>query len=140
MFDDVDALLERLSDVASEGKRRTGHLRPRPSPSATADDRKRPGEPRVDVVLYVSAASEKPQRALCAVREVLKDYDAGQVKFSTCDRLVRPQDAEADAVIFTPTLVTPGPGPRTAIIGNLEDKDILRDLLDANGVDRRWDD
>lgn len=47
----------------------------------------------------------------------------------------------ADSVIFTPTLVTQGLGPRTAIIGNLEDQEILLDLLEANGVDRRrWDD
>jgi hypothetical protein len=139
MFD-IDAVLERLSDVAGERRRRTGPLRPGPSPRAAADDRKTPVEPRVDLILYVSAASEKSLRALRAVKEVLRDYQAEQVRFSTCDLSVHPQDGENDSVLFTPTLVTQGPGPKTAIIGNLEDKDILRDLLDANGVDRRWND
>jgi hypothetical protein len=63
------------------------------------------------------------------------------VKFSTCDLSERPQDGEVDAVLFTPTLVKQGPGPRTSIIGNLQQEDILKELLDTSGVDRRrWDD
>jgi hypothetical protein len=141
MFDgDVDAVLGYLADLAGEGRRRTAPLHGRSSPRASADDRKTPAAPRIDLILYMSAESEKSRRALRAVREVLKDYDPDQVRFSTCDLSVTPQDAEADSVVFTPTLVTQGSGPRTSIIGNLEDRDILRDLLDASGVDRRWDD
>jgi hypothetical protein len=139
MFD-IDAVLERLSEGTGERRRRAGPSRPGPSPRATADDRKTPVQPRVDLILYVSAASEKSQRALRAVKEVLRDYQAEQVRFSTCDLSIHPQEGENDSVLFTPTLVTQGPGPKTAIIGNLEDKDILRDLLDAKGVDRRWND
>ena len=92
-------------------------------------------------MLYTSAASAKSQKALRAVREVLAQYVASQVKFSTCDLSTSPQDAEADSVVFTPTLVKQGPGPRTSIIGNLDQEEILKDLLDASGVDRRrWDD
>jgi hypothetical protein len=36
--------------------------------------------------------------------------------------------------------VKQGPGPRTSIIGNIEQHEALTDLLDASGVDRRWDD
>lgn len=141
MFDgDIDAVLDYLAHLAGEGRRQTASSLGRRSRPASADDRKTPAAPRVDLILYVSAASEKSRRALRAVREVLKDYNTEQVRLSTCDLSVTPQDAEADSVLFTPTLVTQGPGPRTAIIGNLEDRDILRDLLEANGVDRRRDD
>lgn len=142
MFDgDVDSLLEYLADLTGESRRRTAPAGGRLPRRATATDRRQPpAQPRIDLILYMSAESEKSRRALRAVRDVLKDYDARQVKFSTCDLSVRPQDGEADSVLFTPTLVTQGQGPRTAIIGNLEDRDVLRDLLDANGVDRRWDD
>jgi hypothetical protein len=93
--------------------------------------------PRIDLVLYTSAASERSQRAVRAVRHVLDEYDSAQVRFQTCDLSVRPEDGDADAVVFTPTLVKQGPGPRTSIIGNLDQKEILRELLDASGVDRR---
>jgi hypothetical protein len=67
-------------------------------------------------------------------------YNSAQVKFSTCDLSQSPQEGEVDSVVFTPTLVKQGPGPRTSIIGNLDQEDILKDLLDASGVDRRrWD-
>jgi two-component system response regulator GlrR len=42
-------------------------------------------------------------------------------------------------VVFTPTLVKRGPGPRTWVIGNLDQTEVLIDLLDVNGVDRRRD-
>jgi len=139
---DVDDLIERWSGVAGEGRRRTapGPRRPAPHPRTKAPDQKRPVEPKVDLILYTSPESDKSQRALRAVREVLKDYAPDQVHFTTCDLSVQPQAGDADSVVFTPTLVTQGTGPRTAIVGNLEDKDVLRDLLDANGVERRWDD
>lgn len=106
---------------------------------ASARDRDTPVAPKVDLVLYTSPESEKSQRAMRAIQNVLKRYDERQVRFSTCDLSQRPQDGEADSVVFTPTLVNKGPGPKTAIIGNLEREEVLCDLLDASGVDRRWD-
>lgn len=139
---DVDTVIEQWSDLEAEGPRRVASFRGRPlrRPPATASDRKPADPPKVELVLYMSPASEKSQRALRVVREVLRDYDPAHVRLSTCDLSVQPQAGEVDSVVFTPTLVTQGTGPRTSIIGNLEDKDVLRDVLDANGVARRWDD
>jgi circadian clock protein KaiB len=103
-------------------------------------DRPRGGKARVDLVLYTSAASDKSQRAIRAIQAVLERYVASQISFSTCDLSSDPQEGDIDSVVFTPTLVKRGPGPRTSIIGNLEREDVLCDLLDASGVDRRWDD
>ena len=142
-LDDIDAFLSRMLELTGETRRRlrvpTGHHVPRRHKADDAADAP-PPPPKIDLVLYTSAASEKSQKALRAVREVLDQYESSQVKFSTCDLSTRPQDAEADSVIFTPTLVKQGPGPRTSIIGNLNQEEVLKDLLDASGVDRRrWD-
>ena len=142
---DFPFLLDDDDDLwtAGETPRRVGGSRHHSTPlrRATARDRDTPPqEPKVELVLYTSAESEKSQRAIRAVQNVLKRFDERQVRFSTCDLSQRPQDGEADSVVFTPTLVNKGPGPKTAIIGNLEREEVLCDLLDASGVDRRWDD
>lgn len=137
--DDLDAFIERM-ELAGETRRLRRPAARQPAPRHKSDDAT-DSLPRIDLVLYTSAASEKSHKALRAVQEVLSEYVAGQVKFSTCDLSENPQEGEADSVIFTPTLVKQGPGPRTSIIGNLEQQEILKDLLDASGVDRRrWDD
>ena len=141
--ENVDAMFERMLILAGETRRRMGGVPPKPPVlrRGRANDGRHDTPPRIDLVLYTSAASEKSQRATRAVQEVLKRYDASQVKFALCDLSVAPQEGETDAVVFTPTLVKQGPGPRTSIIGNLESEEILCDLLDASGVDRlRWDD
>lgn len=115
---------------------------PRPPPSVDVpqnrDTRTSAPAAKIDLVLYTSAASAKSQKAVRMVRQVLELYEPSQVRFSTCDLAARPADGETDAVVFTPTLVKQGPGPRLSIIGNLEHAEILCELLDASGVDRRW--
>jgi hypothetical protein len=140
-LDDIDAFLGRMQELTGETRRRMRVPGARISPPrGSASDRPEP-PPKIEIVLYMSAASEKSQKALRAIQTVLENYVAGQVKFSTCDLSKTPQDAEQDSVVFTPTLVKQGPGPRTSIIGNLDQEYILKDLLDASGVDRRrWDD
>ena len=61
------------------------------------------------------------------------------IAFTICDVANDPQGAEEDSIVFTPTLVKRGPGPRTWLIGNLDQPDLLIDLLDVSGVDRRRD-
>ena len=98
----------------------------------------RPGRAaRIELVLYTSAASEKCQKALRTIREVLDQYETSQVKFIICDLSGRPSLGDADSVVFTPTLVKRGPGPRTWIVGNIDQPDLLVDLLEVSGVDRR---
>jgi hypothetical protein len=137
---DLDAFLDYVSELAGETRRRTASRSRRlPVPSAARDSHKR-REPKVELVLYTSRESEKSQRAIRAVEEVLTHYDRSQVRLTMCDLSARPEEGEADSVVFTPTLVKQGPGPKTAIIGNLDGGEVLRDLLDSSGVDRRWDD
>jgi len=136
---DIDGFLDRISMDASPVSRRIGGPAARSRRRSTARDDS-VVEPRIDLILYTSAVSVKSQRAVRAVQDVLRGYETSQIKFATCDLSQRPLDGDVHAVVFTPTLVKQGPGPRTSIIGNLENSDVLRDLLDASGVDRRWDD
>ena len=56
-------------------------------------------------------------------------YDATQVRLTI----------RRDSVAVAPALVTRGPGAATWILGNLEQDDLLIDLFDGNGVDRKRD-
>jgi circadian clock protein KaiB len=140
-LDDIDAFLDRMRELVGETRRRTRVPGGRLTPARGNANDGPAAPPKIEMVLYMSAASEKSQKALRAINTVLENYVAAQVKFSTCDLSKSPENGEQDSVVFTPTLVKQGPGPRTSIIGNLDQEDILKDLLDASGVDRRrWDD
>ena len=139
--DDIEAFLDHVQELTGDIRRHlhapVRHAVPRRHKSNEGP----PVAPKIEIVLYTSAESEKSQKALRVIRGVLDMYNSAQVKFSTCDLSQSPQDGEVDSVVFTPTLVKQGPGPRTSIIGNLDQEEILKDLLDASGVDRRrWDD
>lgn len=104
----------------------------------SANDHARPSRrPKVELVLYTSSKSEKSLRAIRALRTVLERYDAGDYHLTIHDLATSPSKGDEDGVVFTPTLVKRGPGPRTWIVGNLDEPDVLVDLLDVNGVARR---
>ncbi len=89
---------------------------------------------RLELVLYTSA-SETCQRALRTLARVLDKFDASQVSVTVRDLANAPASGDEDAVVFTPTLVKRGPGPRTWMVGNLDQDDVLIDLFKASGVD-----
>jgi circadian clock protein KaiB len=139
----VDPLLDQPGTIVTH--RRNGQdtrrrSRP-PSPHrGESHDNARPGKAtKIELVLYTSASSEKCLKALRTIREVLDQYEMSQVKFSVCDLSGRPSLGDADSVVFTPTLVKRGPGPRTWIVGNLDQAELLLDLLDVSGVERKRD-
>jgi len=89
---------------------------------------------RLELVLYTSE-SETCQRALRTLERVLDKFNASQVSITVMDLANAPASGDEDAVVFTPTLVKRGPGPRTWIMGNLDQDDVLIDLFEASGVD-----
>jgi CheY-like chemotaxis protein len=139
---DLDPFLAGVGEIVAQAKRKRAAraLRGGNGHSALAADK--PGtkpRARIDLVLYTSPASDKCQKAIRAIRQVLDRYNVSQVKFTICDVAKDPEVAEEDSIVFTPTLVKRGPGPRTWLIGNLDQPDLLVDLLDVSGVDRRRD-
>jgi len=139
---DVDPFLTGVGEIVAQAKRKrpARALRGGNGHSGLAADK--PGtkpRARIDLVLYTSPASDKCQKAIRAIHQVLDRYNVSQVKFTICDVAKDPEVAEQDSIVFTPTLVKRGPGPRTWLIGNLDQPDLLIDLLDVSGVDRRRD-
>jgi len=139
---DLDPFLDRMADIVATTKRRR-HLsdgsRAIPPRWLAHDGHRRSKPVRLELVLYVSAASEKCQRALRTVHRVLDRYNSSQVSFTVRDLSHKPASGDEDAVVFTPTLVKRGPGTRTWIVGNLDQDDLLIDLFDVSGVDRKRD-
>jgi CheY-like chemotaxis protein len=138
---ELDPFLDHMAHIVVMAKRRRARSDPRAAGDGHADfTHPRPSRRRkVELVLYTSAASEKCQRAIRSIQQVLDRYERDQVSFTICDLSGDPEAGDADAVIFTPTLVKRGPGPRTWIVGNLDQPELVVDLLEVNGVERRRD-
>lgn len=137
---DLDAFLDRVGQiVAITRKRRANGTSSARSTTGSATDRIGSGRSRavVELVLYTSSASEKCQRALALVQGVLREFDQDRVRLTVRDLSTDPEAGDADAVVFTPTLVKRSPGARTYIVGNLDEASIVADLLTVNGVKRR---
>jgi hypothetical protein len=92
---------------------------------------------RIDLVLYVSPESLPCARALRVMRSVLDGYDRRRVHFEVCDVAAHPAEAAVDHIIFTPSLVRRLPQPRTWVIGDLAQPQVVAELLRASGVTRR---
>jgi CheY-like chemotaxis protein len=142
---DLDPFLDRMADIVAASRRRQEARRHSPSPAPArnvARDSHRPPSRtsvRLELVLYTSAASEKCQRAMRTVQRVMERFNAAQVRLTVKDLSTVPAAGEEDAVVFTPTLVKRGPGPRTWIVGNLDQDDLLIDLFEVSGVERKRD-
>lgn len=138
---ELDPFLDRMADIVAHTQRRrraTGRgAMPLMRGSANDASRSAAKKPKIELVLYTSAASEKSLRAIRTVRNILDQYDAADFNFTICDLAVMPAKADEDGVVFTPTLVKRSPGPRTWIVGNLDAPDLLVDLLEVSGVGRR---
>jgi CheY-like chemotaxis protein len=137
---DLDPFLDHMAHMVAMAKRRRARHNGRAAgDGAGAHHRRRSPGCKVELVLYTSAASEKCQRAIRSIQQVLERYEREQVSFTICDLSGDPEAGETDAVIFTPTLVKRGPGPRTWIVGNLDQPELVVDLLEVSGVERRRD-
>jgi len=138
---DLDPFLDRMGAIIAQTKRRRSVPRVVAGRhSGTARDNGRPApDYRIDLILYTSPASEKCQKAIRTVRAVLDRYNASQVRYRICDLSNPASCGDEDPVLFTPTLVKRGPGPRTWIVGNLDQSELLMDLLEVSGVERLRD-
>jgi CheY-like chemotaxis protein len=93
---------------------------------------------RAELILYVSASSPASLRALRNMQELLTRYVAGQVRFVVVDLAKEsPASVDEDRIAFTPTLVQRKPEPRTWILGDLHNIQVVEDLLSYAGVDKK---
>jgi hypothetical protein len=87
-------------------------------------------EPRrpVELVLYVSPASPASARAQRNIQELMNRLDRSKVELDICDVSENIERAEADRILFTPTLVVRRP-MLTWIVGDLtQGEEVLKFL------------
>ena len=80
-----------------------------------------------------SALSIKARRNL---ESVLTGFDRRMVRLEVRDVTVDPLRAEADRIVFTPTLLLRGLSPSTSwVVGDLADEDVVINLLRLGGIE-----
>jgi two-component system response regulator GlrR len=92
---------------------------------------------RVELVLYISPSSHACIQARRNLEQLLDGFESAQIKYSVCDLVRDPMAGEQDRVAFTPTLVKRYPSPRTWVLGNLRETEVIGDLLRVCGVDAK---
>lgn len=109
-----------------------------------ADDRPvsgtfaRPTTGEIELVLYIASNTACSTQAEQMLNEVLAELDTRRLELHVIDLARGPSPAAAeDRVVFTPTLVRRRPGPRVWLVGELNDRQRLLDLLQASGLQRR---
>ena len=91
--------------------------------------------PRIELVLYVSAASSHTATARRNCEALLSRFDQQCVRLEICDVSKHPDSAESDGVCFTPVLMKKSPLPRAYVVGDLSNTAALVDLLASCGVE-----
>src|SRR4030042_2893361 len=71
--------------------------------------------------LYITCHTPKSERAIANMQSICKNELAGQYELSIIDVLERPQLAEDEKILATPTLIKVLPPPLARVIGDLSD-------------------
>jgi CheY-like chemotaxis protein len=132
---ELDRFLDQVRRLVDAGPRRAAEGSPMDVRSAPAGQKLEQEGHKVELVLYVSAASPTCIQARRNLERLLEQFDRSQVKFTICDLERDPLAGAADRIAFTPTLVKRFPEPRMWVLGNLRESQILADLLRVYGVD-----
>jgi CheY-like chemotaxis protein len=119
---DVRAFLDQVALLVGRSR---GPAVPEPPRAGSAGA----GAPCARFVLYISPDSLASGKALRIFQKLLAALPASQVSFETCDVSKEPQRAEADRVVFTPTLVKVFPEPRTWVVGDLSNPGVVGEIL-----------
>lgn len=88
----------------------------------------------LELVLYVTAASQESHKAIRNLHRALKPFDKSRFRLTVIDVANGGdeewyQSLEADRVVVTPTLVKRKPGPKTWIVGTLAPTDAVEQML-----------
>ena len=86
--------------------------------------------------LYITGHSSRSERAISNLRSICKNELGGAYEMVVIDVLEKPQLAEDEKIIATPTLIKDLPPPIKRIIGDLSDREKVLlglDLLPSAG-------
>jgi hypothetical protein len=87
-----------------------------------------------DLVLYVSPGSHACVKARTNLAAILERYGPERVRLEICDVSREPVRAEADRILFTPTLVLKA-APPAWIVGDLSNQAAVVQLLRTAGIE-----
>lgn len=122
-----DQLLQQVRRMVERGRAR--RRRKRPAPAAS--------QPVVELVLYVSPGVTASEDARRHLEELTARCADGSHSLTVLDVALHGEEAEADKVVFTPTLVKRRPPPETWVVGDMSVRDQLDGLFEVWGLGGR---
>lgn len=93
------------------------------------------GQGSADLILYVSPDSHASLKARTNLAAILERYGATRVRCEVCDVSRDPARAEADRILFTPTLVLKASRTPAWIVGDLSNHAAVVQLLRTAGIE-----
>lgn len=75
--------------------------------------------------LYITGMTPRSEQAIRNLRRIMRDELAEQYELEIIDVLERPQLAEDERIVATPTLIKRLPPPLRRIIGDLSDTEMV---------------
>jgi circadian clock protein KaiB len=79
--------------------------------------------------LYIAGLTPRSERAIANLRQICEEELGNHYEMVIIDVLERPQVAEDERILVTPTLVKPVPLPSRRVVGDLSDtKKVLLEL------------
>jgi len=79
--------------------------------------------------LFVTGSSQRSLRAIEAVQNMCRTFLANSVEVEIVDVLTKPDQAEIDKILATPTLIRQIPGPPRRLVGDLGEPRRVIELL-----------
>jgi len=73
--------------------------------------------------LYIAGQTPRTENAISNLRDICERDLAGEYQLSVIDVLERPQLAENEKILATPTLVKELPPPLRRVVGDLSDRE-----------------
>jgi hypothetical protein len=90
----------------------------------------------LDLVLYVSPASATSARARRNLDSILGSYDPAAFRLTVRDVSLDLDQAEADHVVFIPTLIVRSQEAACTMVGDLADAEAVRVVLTMGGLEK----
>jgi circadian clock protein KaiB len=73
--------------------------------------------------LYIAGQTTRSERAISNLRQICEQSLAREYSLEVVDVLERPEVAESERILTTPTLVKESPPPPRRLVGDLSDKE-----------------
>lgn len=90
--------------------------------------------------LYITGMTPRSEQAIRNLRRIMADELADSYELEIIDVLERPQLAEDERIVATPTLIKRLPPPLRRIIGDLSDSEVVVLGLDLKELKEKTDD